>query len=418
MALISIKPNYYQDAESLEKENQIANETISKIKALNFDGSSFLGFDDIALNFGINGIERIIEFCNKLYKRKTNTLIIWTSKYNELAIKACLEFIFGKSDFHKDKKIELVFINEQLPQDIVSNKINYYLRENEQENISLLFLDSLGYSDNQQKAISNFISKFNYHSSEFLIKKSIYFIGRKMIFGKVNNISIPRENTFFVSNDIHPQYALLSEIGLILLATQGINIEKVIAGYTEANKQILKSDIYFNVALKYALYLNENLKPNNASGFVNLNIAYDLFLNNLTAYASYTFSFISKANKISNTSALFPNEISSWAENILSGPNNKFITFWTLNQRFFDYQLSSNIENDDLIDQLKSYTMNQFKDKSYDVFLNYLNSFNDDVNSIELKIENNSEEALGELISLIYWSKIFYCVMNDINPFN
>ncbi|SJZ42832.1 hypothetical protein [Mycoplasmopsis verecunda] len=417
MSLITIKTKYYQEKSQLENENNISNEIINKVKSLNFKGSSFLGFDDIALNFKINGIEKIVEFCNKLYRRQTNTLIIWTQKQNQLAIESCLQFIFGKSDYHKKQKIELVFINEQLPEQNVVNIINYYLNKNNQDNIALLFLDSLGHDDNQQQSIKNFISKFNYQSSEFLIKKSVYFIGRKNIFGNVDNISIPRENAFFVSNDIHPNFSLLSEIGLILLATQGINIEKLINGYTEANKNVLNPDIYFNNALKLALYLNENDMQNQLEGFNNINIAYDLFLQKYVEFYSSNLNQISLIQSILNTSALFPNDIPAQSENILSGNRNKFVIFWILKQRYFDYQLSSNIDNDDLIDQLKNYTMNQFNEKSYDVFQNYLTSFNDDVKSIEIQIENNSEEALGELISLAYWSKIFYCIMNDLDAF-
>ncbi|MFV8468399.1 hypothetical protein ACNQ2K_01870 [Mycoplasma sp. VS292A] len=417
MPLISIKTKYYQEKNTQNQESQVANDIISKVKSLNFKGSSFLGFDDIALNFKINGIDRIVDFCNKLYRRKTNTLIIWCKKENQVAIDAALQFIFGASDYHKDNKIELVFINEQLPEHIVSKTINHYLNINKQDNIALLFLDSLGYDDNQQAAVKNFISKFNYQSSEFLIKKSIYFIGRKNIFSTIDNISIPRENAFFVSNDIHSDYALLSEIGLILLATQGVNIEKVIAGYTDANKNILNPDVYFNNALKLALYLNENDTKNNPGGFINLNIAYDLFLDKYVHFYAQSLNKITLEESILSQAVLFPNDIPWQAEDILSGQRNKFILFWTLKQRFFDYQLSSNIENDDLIDQLKNYTINQFNEKSYDVFLNYLTSFNDDVNAIEIAIENNSEEALGELISLCYWTKIFYCIINDIDPF-
>ncbi|MHA3786045.1 hypothetical protein ACX1M3_01420 [Mycoplasma sp. Z463D] len=417
MSLISINPKYYQEKNTLNQEAKVASETIAKVKSLNFKGSSFLGFDDIALNFKINGIDRIVDFCNKLYRRKTNTLIIWGKKENEIAIRACLQFIFGASDYHQDKKIELVFINEQLPEHIVSKIINHYLNDNKQDNIALLFLDSLGYDDKQQDSIRNFISKFNYQSSEFLIKNSIYFIGRKNIFSTIDNISIPRENAFFVSNDIHSDYALLSEIGLVLLATQGVNIEKLIAGYTEASKNILNPDVYFNNALKIALYLVENDQMNQQGGFINQNIAYDLFLDKYVKFFASSLNKATLQQNILNTSTLFPNYIPWQSEDILSGLRNKFVIFWTLKQRFFDYQLSSNIENDDVIDELKSYTINQFNEKSYDVFLNYLTSFNDDVKAVEIAVENNSEEALGELISLCYWSKIFYSIINDFDPF-
>ncbi|VEU69326.1 Uncharacterised protein (plasmid) [Mycoplasmopsis canis] len=55
-------------------------EIIEKIRSLNFEGSENLYFDDIAINYSINGIVDIIKYCNNIYKNGVEHLIVWASQ--------------------------------------------------------------------------------------------------------------------------------------------------------------------------------------------------------------------------------------------------------------------------------------------------------------------------------------------------
>ncbi|WP_223212255.1 hypothetical protein [Mycoplasmopsis canis] len=61
--------------------------------------------------------------------------------------------------------------------------------------------------------------------------------------------------------------------------------------------------------------------------------------------------------------------------------------------------------------------MNQIKNASLNAFNDYLLSFNEATDVLRIDFENQSEEVFGEFISILYWSKIFYGIINNINPF-
>ncbi|QCZ36591.1 hypothetical protein [Mycoplasma nasistruthionis] len=417
MNQIKIIKNYYQTQQQIANDINLSNTIIQKVQSLNFKGSSYLGFDDITLNFTINGYERIIQFCNLLYEKQINLLIIWTKPEIQKAIEASINFVLGLNDFDKSKKIRLVFVNESQNDLLINRQITKELNENNKETVGLLFLDSFGAEKAHLNSIKNFLSQFNRYASDFLIKKSIFYVGRSISYVDTLNLNVPRENCLFVSDDVHPQYSLLSEIGLVILALQGINVQKVIEGYAKASESLSEFDIYFNKALDLALILNNNFKNNEDSTFMNHLIAYDTSLNNFLGYFAYLFNKTTLAQNILNTNCSFPKQINTYAQNLLSGPIYTLASFWVVKNKSFDFQLSSNIENDDLIDQIKNYTVNQIKNSSYETFSTYLNSFNDTLNSFTVEINSNSEFALGQLINLLYWSRIYYCVINDIDPF-
>ncbi|QNM93878.1 hypothetical protein H9M94_01220 [Mycoplasma sp. Pen4] len=417
MSLITLRKNYFQNNAEKEKESNKANEIIEQIKSLNFKGSSFLGFDDIAINFTLNGVDQILSFVDKLYKRNIDILIIWTKKEIQIGIEAALEFIFGKYDYNQDKKIQLVFINEQQTPEYIDKEITYQLNKNQDKNISLLFLDSFGNNESQKYSIETFISKFNHQASEFLIQKSIYYIGSRKTYTSITNVNVPYENIFFVSDDIHSEYSLVSELSMILLATQGVNIQNMIDGYANMSQKILNPDIYFNVALDLAMVFNANLSKKEHHGVNNIFIAYDVFAKKLAKLFSYMFNKTTLELGVLNSALDFPTQISTYGQTLLTSDDSIFVNFITIKEKLFDYQTSSNLENDDLIDQLKPLTINQFNAESFTTFNNYLTSYNSDLKSIQIEIQNNSEQALGELISLLYWSRIFYCVLNDLDSF-
>ncbi|WP_324673138.1 hypothetical protein U5U50_01180 [Mycoplasma sp. 888] len=416
MQVISIKKNYFQSQHELQIQQKQASEVINKIKSLNFDGSSYLGFDDIALNFGLNGVDKIIQFCNNLYSTNISKLIIWTSKTIELSIKAAMEFIFGQIDINKDKKIELIFINSSIPINKIEQLIQTF-KNGIGDNVGFMFLNETGNSDYENEWISYITNIFEQHSNEFMVKNHMFYVGSKTNFSNLSKFKFASNNILFVSNDVHPEYSVLSEIGLLIMSLQGINIQKVIDGYVEASKNILNPDVYFNKALELALLINESVLKNKEDGFANIFVSYDLFLNNYFAWFANQFNNTTKQIKTISTSINFPRQIATYTQPLLSGKGNKFVTFGLIKQRFFDYQLSSNLENDDLIDRFQNLSINQIKDETYQTFVNYLSSFNNEVNSITIEIANNFEETLGQLISLLYWSRIFYCVLNSLNPF-
>ncbi|MBN4084334.1 hypothetical protein [Mycoplasma sp. CSL10166] len=404
-------------------ENEDYRDLLNQIKSLNFKGSENLEFDDIAINYSINGIDKIIEYCNLIYSNNVEYLIVWSSKNTELALKSVLNYIFGLYDYNIEKKVKLLFLNSSDSKEVFKEKVNYYFNFSKGNNLAIMFLDGFNSKDDKDNLFySNYLlDKFSRQASNFLIKKLIYFVGKSTWLKYIDNFNIPNQNIFIVSEQINKTYNILTEICLIVLATQGVNIIKLINGYKNASKYILTNNLYFNNSLKLALYLNKFSKQEQKmkirKSSLNLFIAYDDFLTNLMNLFANNFNQKTLNKNTFNDYAEFPGDISVLGQSILSNNINKLVVYFKIKQKYFDFQLSSNADYNDLLTNFSNLTMQQFNEISYKSFDNYLTSFNDDVTSLCVEIEKNDEESLGELISLLYWSKIFYCVLNDINPF-
>ncbi|MGZ9756175.1 hypothetical protein [Mycoplasma sp. 4423] len=417
-----VKINTLYKAKYLQKELYIFNTNIiSKLKSLNFKGSQHLGFDDIAINYSVKGFNNIINFCNLLYKNNIKYLLVIASKQTQLMLQSALEFIFGKYDFYSDVKIKLIFINNEDTKVNIESKIYAYFHHCDIKHTGIMFLDVF---DNINKLKSKWLvelvlSKFNQHASEFFVQKLIYFIGKKEWFANLAKYNIPDSNILFVSSSVHNQFSFFSELYLVLLATQGVNLNKLIHGYKNISESIYANDSYFNKALGMFLHLVNFYNENNTKKDISLNIfvGYDDFLENLSKVFAYHFNMLTVRKKVFNDSCVFSRDISSIGQSILSNGLPKTLFYFVFKRKYFDYQLSSNIDFDDLLSNLSNFTLHAFKNTSLNSFNNYFISYIDDSKSVEIEIANNDEEALGELIGLLYWSKILYAIYYDLDLF-
>ncbi|EIE41062.1 hypothetical protein MCANUF31_00365 [Mycoplasmopsis canis UF31] len=399
-------------------------EIIEKIRSLNFEGSENLYFDDIAINYSINGIVDIIKYCNNIYKNGVEHLIVWASQTTQKLINSCLDFVLGKNNFHNENKIKLHFIDGYDKLTITKQKLDKYFKEDKNNKIAIIFLD--GFIELNEGKINQMInlilSKFSEKSSDFLIKKMIYFIGKNEWFQHLKKHKIPNNNIFIVSSDINENYSFFSEISLIILATQGINIKKLVDGYKSNSTKVLNHDLYFNSALKLAFYLNQDISKSkngkiNALRNINLFVSYDSSLNISSNLFSHLYNPLTIKQNTFSDYAFFPTDISKIGQSVLSNKIPKLIIYLTFKQNNFDFQSSSIIDEDDLLSNFEHVTLNQIKNASLNAFNDYLLSFNEATDVLRIDFENQSEEVFGEFISILYWSKIFYGIINNINPF-
>lgn len=398
---------------------------IEKIRSLNFIGSENLHFDDIAINYSINGINEIVKFCNMIYKNGVEHLIVWASRNTQNLIQSCLNFVFGQDDFYADEKMKLYFIDGIDELRITKQKLDKYFSLDLNNKMAIVFLDGFIEADEQkiQQIMDLTLSKFNERTSDFLIKKLNYFIGKSEWLKYFIKYQIPKENVFIISSDIHEKFSFFSEICLIILATQGINIHKLVDGYKNNVQNIFSYDLYFNTALKLARFIDQtefNFKTveKNKLNHINLFVSYDRFLDSTANLLANLFNYSTLRKNVFCDFTSFPSDISKVGQTVLSNKINKLLIYLNFKQKQFDFQTTSLVNEEDLVSKFEHLSFNELKNISYNVFNDFLLSFNNSVDVLKIDFEKNSEEVFGELISILYWAKIFYCIINNIDPFN
>ncbi|UWV79217.1 hypothetical protein NW072_03985 [Mycoplasmopsis felis] len=90
----------------------------------------------------------------------------------------------------------------------MENKLNYYFFKTKNNNLSILFLDIFVKKNNQSKIkiIYKLIDKLHQKASDFLIKKSIYFIGKNNWYLNFKKFLMTKENILIISDSIHNEY--------------------------------------------------------------------------------------------------------------------------------------------------------------------------------------------------------------------
>ncbi|VEU69327.1 Glucose-6-phosphate isomerase B (plasmid) [Mycoplasmopsis canis] len=185
---------------------------------------------------------------------------------------------------------------------------------------------------------------------------------------------IPNNNIFIVSSDINENYSFFSEISLIILATQGINIKKLVDGYKSNSTKVLNHDLYFNSALKLAFYLNQDISKSkngkiNALRNINLFVSYDSSLNISSNLFSHLYNPLTIKQNTFSDYAFFPTDISKIGQSVLSNKIPKLIIYLTFKQNNFDFQSSSIIDEDDLLSNFEHVTLNQIKNASLNALM-------------------------------------------------
>lgn len=417
MSKITIKGFDLQNEVYLEKNKEI----IEKVKSLNFLGSEYLNFDDIAINYSINGIDAIIKFCNNIYSNGIKHLIVFASSMTTNLIKSCINFILGKNNYSNHKRIKLHFVDGQKQLYVIKQKLDKYFSEDENNNIAIAFTDGF-YELSPQKnsdIVNMIMAKFSERSSFFLIDKLIFFIGKRQWLNYLENHKIPNKNIHIISSSLNETFLFYTEISLILLATQGINIKKLVEGYAKNQYHIFEYDLSLNLSLKLAWFFStsqfeeqhKNLKQ------LNLFVSYDKNLNFLATSIPSLLNNLLSENNVFCDSANFPSDISKIGQMLLTSKIPKAIIYLTINQNNFDFQPTTDVQYNDLLTGIDYSTIHSLKNLSYQVFNDYLISYNSFVTNLEINFAKQNEETFGEFISIIYWAKIFYGIINKLNPF-
>ncbi|QIW62462.1 hypothetical protein [Mycoplasmopsis gallinacea] len=419
--MIKIKSKNLSFENEFFKEDKFkqSNSLIEKLQSLDFKGSEYLAFNDIALNFAVTGIDKIINFCNYLYDQKIEQLIILTTYEIRLSVEAALEFLYSKNDINKEHKIKLIFINEFESYESVNEKINHFFNNISKRKIRLLFIDNFNKNQKLRQISSFILNRLATIASDFLVKKYIYYIGKKRSYKIFENYNLPIQNVLIASEDTNNNYPLFSEVSLVLLATQGVNVAKLIQGYKNITDNLFKDQIYDKIAIDMSIYYSVITDLNSKSYCPDLNlfIGYDSNLTKSVKLAAHLFNKSTLSKNLYNDAVTLSEQLPILGQSIISGENNKSIIYFRFKEKKYNYQLSSIVNDFEFPIKYEKFTIEEINEQSFNVFNNYLTSFNDLVQTIELEIDINDEVNLGEFFGLLYWCKILYCIQQDIDPF-
>ncbi|EFF41854.1 glucose-6-phosphate isomerase [Mycoplasmopsis alligatoris] len=395
-------------------------ETNKMLLSKNLTDFEYLEFNDIAFNYSITGIKRIIKMCNNLKSNCVESLkelFIFAPSFQINNIMAALNFVLGESYFYKKHALKITFLEFHESYSSLQEKIDY-LNTKTRRDFGIIILGDLKKNPSFEKIIKRSLSDVQSNLGARFLKKNVFIIGKYSTVELFKNININSSNIFVTSDNIADNNTFFTESCLFPIALCGIDILKLVKGYKDISLNAYSIDLENNLALRFASHLFHDLY-NLGLDRTHLNIIASDSKNmkHLLDLHLFNQNILNISKDIASIGFYGNENIYTQGQMLVDGNKNKSILYFTINEEKIDYQPSSEVDHNDGFTHLEINSLNKFKKDSYLVFRNYLSSFSANIKILEVTIDAFNEETFGGLIALIYYANIYYAMLINSNAF-
>lgn len=220
---------------------------------------------------------------------------------------------------------------------------------------------------------------------------------------------------FVIPDNVGGRYSVLTAVGLLPIATAGIDIEKLMQGARNAQERYDDPNLKYNECYKYA---------------VTRNILYKLYKNTeiLVNYEPKMHYFTEWWKQLYGESegkdqkGIFPagvdftTDLHSMGQYIQEGRRNLFETVISIEKPKSDITINSDEDNLDGLNYLSGKTLDYVNKKAMEGTVKA--HVSGDVPNIMINIENLDEENIGELIYFFEKACAMSGMILGVNPFN
>ena len=220
---------------------------------------------------------------------------------------------------------------------------------------------------------------------------------------------------FIIPDNVGGRYSVLTAVGLLPIATAGIDIDKLMQGAQNAQERYDDSNLKYNECYKYA---------------VTRNILYKLYKNTeiLVNYEPKMHYFTEWWKQLYGESegkdqkGIFPagvdftTDLHSMGQYIQEGRRNLFETVISIEKSKSDITINKDEDNLDGLNYLAGKTLDYVNKKAMEGTVKA--HVTGDVPNIMLTIENLDEENIGELIYFFEKACAMSGMILGVNPFN
>lgn len=221
--------------------------------------------------------------------------------------------------------------------------------------------------------------------------------------------------SFVVPDGIGGRFSVLTAVGLLPIATAGIDINQLMNGAKQATNQLVSSDINQNMAARYAAYRNLLFRADfDIEIFANFEPSID--------YLSEWWKQLMGESEGKDKTGIFPTSVSfttdlhSMGQYIQDGRRNLFETVIKVNQMNDDLKVPLSDNNDDQLEYLQGRSLTEINNTAIE---GVLIAHNDGgVPALIIEIDKQDPFDLGYLIYFFELSVALSGYLNGINPFD
>ena len=220
---------------------------------------------------------------------------------------------------------------------------------------------------------------------------------------------------FVIPDNVGGRYSVLTAVGLLPIATAGIDIDKLMQGARNAQERYDDSNLKYNECYKYAVARNILYKLyKNTEILVN----YEPKMHYFTEWWKQLYGESEGKDQkgIFPAGVDFTTDLHSMGQYIQEGRRNLFETVISIENPKSDITINSDEDNLDGLNYLAGKTLDYVNKKAMEGTVEA--HVSGDVPNIMLSIENLDEENLGELIYFFEKACAMSGMILGVNPFN
>jgi glucose-6-phosphate isomerase len=394
---------------SSQVEN-IHNELHEKSK----DENEFLGWLDLPTDYDKKEVEKIKK-CAKKIQKDSEILVVIGIGGSYLGARAVIEAL--TSTFYnllskaQRKNPQILYVGNNLN----PNYLNDLLELIGNRDLSINVISKSGTTTEPAIAFRIFRELLENKYGLEEAKERIYVTTDKAK-GALKQIADEEGyTTFVIPDNIGGRYSVLTAVGLLPIATAGINIDKLLDGAKIAQEKYLDKNLKYNDCYKYAVVRNILYKNEKN---IEILVSYEPKLHYMTEWWKQLFgeSEGKDLKGIYPTGAEFTTDLHSLGQYIQDGRRNLFETVINIKEAGSNVFINQDEENLDELNYLTGKGLDEINKKAMEGTIEA--HIEGDVPNILLTMDNLNEYTLGHLIYFFELACAMSGKLLGINPFN
>lgn len=386
--------------------DQIVKDTENK----NNPGSDFLGWIDLPTNINQNELSRIKKASLKI-QQDSAVLIVIGIGGSYLGAKAVIDFLKHQFYAKLEKNIpEIYFVGN----DISSRHIKEIEDVIKNRDFSINVISKSGTTTEPAIAFRYFkkILEKKYHEQA---NSRIYATTDATKGALKAQADAKNWESFVVPDDVGGRFSVLTAVGLLAIATSGINIDELLKGAKLAQNELITTDLNQNNAYLYAVIRNILLKKGKD---IEMLVAYEPSLRYFTEWWKQLFAESEgKDNKgIFPTSAIFSTDLHSLGQMIQSGKRNIFETAIIIKNNQQDLKIELENEDTDQLNYLATKTLNEVNQKAFEATT--LAHVSGKVPTIVFEMLDDTPQSMGYMLYFFEKTILMSGYLLGVNPFD
>ncbi len=397
------------DKDILE-HSDVVEEINKELEEKSKDESEFLGWLHLPTNYDKKEFARLKKSANKI-KKDSDILLVIGIGGSYLGARAVIEALHSSIYLEDKSKTKVMYVGNNLS----ANYIHDIIEVLEGKDFSINVISKSGTTTEPAIAFRIFreILENKYGLKE--ARERIYVTTDKKKGALKTLADSEGYETFVIPDDVGGRFSVLTAVGLLPIATSGLDIDKLIKGAQVAEDKYSDSSLKYNECYKYAVLRNMLYESDKS---LEMLVAYEPKMHYFIEWWKQLFgeSEGKDGKGLFPVGAEFTTDLHSLGQYIQEGRRLMFETVINIEESKSDIVINLDEDNLDNLNYLQGKTLSFVNKKAMEGTI--AAHTEGGVPNIVLNLKKLDEESIGELIYFFEKAVAMSAELLEVNPFN